>query len=150
MEFSALVIEPINADVVLDKVGTDEDGAGLLFVGVVRDHNEGRSVKGVHYYAYEKMADLVLREIVEEATNSLGTDRIVVVHRLGKLKVGDISVAIAVSSPHRANSYEASRFIIEEINRRLPIWKKELYSDGNEEWVDGTIPVNLSQDVNQS
>ena len=96
------------------------------------------------------MADLVLREIVEEATNSLGTDRIVVVHRLGKLKVGDISVAIAVSSPHRANSYEASRFIIEEIKRRLPIWKKELYSDGNEEWVDGTIPVNLSQDVNQS
>ena len=70
MAFSALVIEPINADVVLDKVGTDEDGAGLLFVGVVRDHNEGRSVKGVHYYAYEKMADLVLREIVEEATNS--------------------------------------------------------------------------------
>ena len=144
MAFSALVIEPIDTNVILDKVGTDEDGAGLLFVGVVRDHSGGHSVKGVHYYAYEQMADLVLREIVEEAINSLGTDRIAVVHRLGKLKVGDISVAIAVSSPHRASAYEASRFIIEEIKRRLPVWKKECYSDGNEEWVNGTIPITLS------
>jgi len=63
-----------------------------------------------------------------------------VVHRFGELKIGDISVGIAVSSPHRAEAYEASRFVIEEIKKRLPVWKKEYYVDGVSEWVEGTIP----------
>ena len=100
---------------------------------------------GVRYDAYEEMAAGVLTEIADEAASVLGTDRIAVVHRVGDLAVGDVSVAIAVSSPHRAEAYESSRFIIEEIKKRLPVWKKELYSDGVEEWVAGTTPVARSR-----
>lgn len=145
MTFVAVVRDPIDSAEVLARVGADEDGAGLLFLGVVRDHSEGLSVGGVRYDAYEEMAAGVLTEIADEAASVLGTDRIAVVHRVGDLAVGDVSVAIAVSSPHRAEAYESSRFIIEEIKKRLPVWKKELYSDGVEEWVAGTTPVARSR-----
>ncbi|HSH75940.1 MAG TPA: molybdenum cofactor biosynthesis protein MoaE, partial [Longimicrobiales bacterium] len=82
----------------------------------------------------------VLAEIAREAAEVLGTTRVAVVHRVGELAVGDHSVAIAVSSPHRAQAYEASRYVIEEIKKRLPVWKKEHYTDGREGWVDGTTP----------
>jgi len=122
-------------------VGSDEDGASLLFTGVVRNHNQGRTVGGVRYDAYEEMAARVLSQIVEEAVQLVGTDRIVAVHRVGELTVGEVSVAIAVSSPHRAEAFEASRFIIEEIKKRLPVWKKERYEGDVEEWVEGVTPV---------
>ena len=147
MAFTAVVRDPIDPAAVLARVGADEDGAGLLFVGVVRDHNEGRPVGGVRYDAYEKMATGVLTEIANEAATVLGTDRIAVVHRVGDLAVGDVSVAIAVSSPHRAEAYDSSRFIIEEIKKRLPVWKKERYNDGVEEWVAGRAPVARSQEA---
>ena len=115
----------------------------MLFAGVVRNHNQGRTVGGVRYEAYEEMATQVLTQIVEEATQLVGTDRIAVVHRVGELTVGDVSVAIAVSSPHRAEAFEASRFIIEEIKKRLPVWKKERYGDHVEEWVEGITPVGV-------
>ena len=149
MAFAAVVQTPIDPAEVLARVGDDEDGAGLLFVGVVRDHNEGRSVEGVRYDAYEEMAVGVLTEIVGEAAGVLGTDRIAVVHRVGDLAVGEVSVAIAVSSPHRAQAYESSRFIIEEIKKRLPVWKKERYTDGVQEWVSGAIPVAPSGEAEQ-
>ncbi len=138
MKHVAVVREPIRPADVLAQVGADQDGASLLFVGVVRDHNDGRPVAGVHYDAYEEMAARVLEEIVREAEERFGTDRIAVLHRIGDLTIGDVSVAIAVSTPHRAESYEASRFIIEEIKQRLPVWKKEHYTDGAVEWVGGT------------
>ena len=147
--FAAIVRDRIEPAEVLARVGADEDGAGLLFVGVVRDHNEGRSVGGVQYDAYEEMALEVLQEIADEAARVLGTDRIAVVHRIGDLPVGDVSVAIAVSSPHRAEAYEASRHVIEEIKKRLPIWKKERYIGGAEEWVAGTTPTARSQEVDR-
>jgi len=125
-------------------MGAEQDGASLLFLGVVRDHNDGRSVGGVRYDAYEEMAAQVLSEIVDEAARAVGTDRIAAVHRIGELKVGEVSVAIAVSSPHRAEAYEASRHVIEEIKKRLPVWKKERYSDGAEEWVEGRAPEAAS------
>lgn len=140
MTVAAIVREPIEPAHVLSLIGADQDGASLLFLGVVRDHNDGRSVGGVRYDAYEEMATKVLAEIVEEAALSAGTDRLAAVHRVGELDVGDVSVAIAASSPHRAEAYEASRYIIEEIKKRLPVWKKERYSDGVEEWVDGRTP----------
>lgn len=144
MKHVAVVREPIQPAQVLARVGADQDGASLLFVGVVRDHNDGRPVTGVHYDAYEEMAVRVLEEIVREAEESFGTDRIAVLHRIGDLTIGEVSVAIAVSTPHRAESYEASRFIIEEIKRRLPVWKKEQYTDGAMEWVEGTKPAPAS------
>jgi len=131
---------PIDPAGVLAEVGSDEDGAVLLFVGVVRNHADGRPVRGMHYEAYHEMAEGVLRTIAEEAAERLGTDRVSVVHRTGDLAVGDVSVVIAVSSPHRAESYEASRYVIEEIKKRLPVWKKEHYTDGEAQWLAGTVP----------
>jgi molybdopterin synthase catalytic subunit len=140
MIHAAIVHDPIENGDVLSHVGSDEDGATLLFLGVVRDHADGRPVTGMTYESYEEMATPVLREIAEEAAQRIGGDRVAVVHRVGDLAIGDVSVAIAVSSPHRAESYEASRYVIEEIKKRLPIWKKEHYADGKQEWVKGTVP----------
>ena len=140
MIFAKVSSDPIDTAALLAKVGSDEDGAALLFIGVVRDHAEGRKVTGMRYDVYAEMATEVLREITLEASIPLGTDRIAVAHRFGELKIGEISVGIAVSSPHRAEAYEASRFVIEEIKKRLPVWKKEHYVDGVSEWVEGTIP----------
>ena len=140
MIFAEVSSDPIDTAALLARVGSDEDGAALLFIGVVRDHAEGRKVTGMRYDVYAEMATEVLREIALEASIPLGTDRIAVAHRFGELKIGEISVGIAVSSPHRAEAYEASRFVIEEIKKRLPVWKKEHYMDGVSEWVEGTIP----------
>ena len=140
MNFTAIVREAIDPAQVLSLIGADQDGATLLFLGVVRDHSDGRSVGGVRYESYEEMAAQVLSDIVEEAAGAADTDRIAALHRIGELEVGEVSVAIAVSTPHRAEAYEASRYIIEEIKKRLPVRKKERYSDGAEEWVEGRAP----------
>lgn len=132
--------EPIDPTVVLGLVGSERDGAALLFLGVVRDHNDGRAVSGVTYEAYGEMAEKVLSAIAGEAAARAGTDRIAVVHRVGELGVGEASVAIAVSSPHRAEAYEASRYVIEEIKLRLPVWKRERYHGGSERWLEGVQP----------
>ena len=140
MAYASIVRDPIDPATVLARVGHPQDGASLLFVGVVRDHAEDRPVAGMRYDAYVEMAAEVLGTITSEATETLGTDRIAVIHRVGELKVGDPSVAIAVSSPHRAEAYAASRYVIEEIKKRLPVWKKERYADGDEAWVEGETP----------
>lgn len=147
MAFVAVTSDPIDTTGLMKRVGADEDGAILLFVGVVRNHNDGRDVSGVGYEAYGEMAEKVLREIVTEASVALGSDRIAVVHRVGDLVIGDVSVAIAVSSPHRAEGYEASRYVIEEIKKRVPVWKHEHYTDGTVEWVGGRTPQVADRSV---
>lgn len=132
---------PIDTAAVLAAVGDDCDGAVLLFLGNVRNHNEGREVVGIRYDAYRAMAERVLAEIAREAAARLGTDRLAVVHRIGELGIGETSVAIAVSSPHRAEAFDAARYTIEEIKRRLPVWKEELYPAGEARWLDGEFPV---------
>lgn len=133
--------DPIEAPDVLRQVGDDRDGAVVLFLGVVRDHNEGAAVTGVSYDAYEEMAGRVLADIGAEAAQRLGTDRLAVVHRIGELAVGDVSVAIAASSPHRAEAFDAARYVIEEIKKRLPVWKKEHYVAAESRWLDGRTPA---------
>jgi molybdopterin synthase catalytic subunit len=140
MIHASIVHAPIETAGVLARVGAREDGATLLFLGMVRDHADGRPVTGMTYESYEEMAAPVLREIAEEASRRSGSDRVAVIHRVGDLAIGDVSVAIAVSSPHRAEAYDASRYVIEEIKKRLPVWKKEHYTDGAHEWVEGTVP----------
>ncbi len=135
--FANIVDGPIDPSALLARVGDAGDGAVLLFLGTVRDHADGRSVSGLHYEAYREMAAEVLRAIAVEAAERLGTDRVAVVHRVGELAIGDVSVAIAVSSPHRAQAYEASRYVIEEIKQRLPVWKREIYLEGDASWVRG-------------
>lgn len=140
-----MILSSVSPDVivpaeVLARVASDEDGAVLLFLGIVRDHADGRAVKGMRYDGYVEMAEPILAEIAAEAATRLGTERLAVAHRIGDLVIGDVSVAIAVSSPHRAEAYEASRYVIEEIKTRLPVWKKEHYADGGARWVEGTVP----------
>ena len=122
----------------LAEVARDAHGATVLFVGTVRDMNDGREVTGMEYTAYRAMAEREMLAIVGEAATRFGTSDVVVEHRVGTLTLGDASVVIAVSHAHRAPAYDASRFVIEELKKRVPIWKREHYVDGTREWVDPT------------
>ena len=135
---SAIVSRPLDPARLLTEVGDPANGAAILFVGTVRDVNDGRAVTGIDYSAYSSMAERELATILAEAASRFGTEHLVVEHRLGTLAIGDASVAIAVAHPRRAAAYEASRFIIEELKRRVPIWKREHYADGTREWFDPT------------
>jgi molybdopterin synthase catalytic subunit len=132
--------DPIDAAALLAAAPAASDGAALLFLGVVRNENEGRSVGHLDYEAYVPMAERVMGEIVSEATGRWETGTISVVHRVGRLEIGEASVAIVVSSPHRGDAYAASRYIIEELKTRVPIWKREGYIDGESEWLSGADP----------
>jgi len=136
-----IVGEPILTEDVLRQVEDDGSGAVLLFLGTVRDHAEGRPVERLKYEAYEPMARSVLEEILEDVRDRTDVKHLSAVHRVGELEIGEVSVAIAVSSAHRGSAYEASRLVIEEVKRRLPVWKKERFADGNEAWVAGEDPV---------
>ena len=133
---TAIVSRAIDPAALLREVESHGSGASILFVGTVRDVNDGRPVEGLEYKAYDAMAARELAAIAAEAAARFGTERIVVEHRTGRLALGETSVAIAVSHAHRGAAYEASRCIIEELKRRLPVWKREEYADGTREWVD--------------
>ena len=133
--------DPLDAAALLREVVSSADGAALLFWGVVRETNDGRAVNALEYEAYGPMAEQVLEEIVAEAKQRWPVGEIAVAHRVGALQVGDPSVGIAVASPHRAEAYAASRYVIEELKRRVPIWKREVYVDGPSEWLQGAVPV---------
>lgn len=132
---AALVNRPIDVAALTAEVARVANGATLLFIGTVRDVNDGRGVTGMEYSAYESMAQHELVDIVHEAARQFGTGDIVVEHRLGTLELGDASIVIAVAHPHRGPAYDASRYVIEQIKRRVPIWKREHYVDGTREWV---------------
>lgn len=135
---SAIVDRVIAPAALTAEVAGGGNGASILFLGTVRDSNDGRAVTGIEYAAYRSMAERELSAIVSEASREFGTDDIVVEHRIGVLGIGDASVAIAVAHPHRAAAYDASRYVIEQIKKRVPIWKREHYADGTREWVDPT------------
>jgi len=113
-------------------------GAGSLFCGFVRDINLGKKVVAVEYDCFVPLAEKLFTEIAAEAAAKWGEDaRILIVHRHGRLEIGEISVAIFVTTRHRDESYQASRYVIEEIKTRAPIWKKEFYENGETDWVRG-------------
>ena len=127
----------IAAESVLSLVGGPSDGAIDLFIGIVRDHNDGQPVNGMHYDAYAEMAERTLQEIVSEAAGMNGVGKVAAVHRIGELAVGEASVVIAASAPHRAEAFAATRYVIEEIKKRLPVWKQERYVTGTTAWLAG-------------
>jgi molybdopterin synthase catalytic subunit len=113
-------------------------GAELIFWGLVRNTNEGKGVTAVSYDVHAPLAEKSFREIGEEALDKWGPDlRVVIIHRSGRLAVGEASVVIGVSSGHRDEAYQASRYIIEQLKVRSPIWKQEHYVDGDSEWLPG-------------
>lgn len=132
--------DPIDCTDLVARVRADSDGAIVLFTGVVRNHHEGRAVTGLRYQAYEEMAQAKLEEICAEVAATHEVGGIAAVHRVGELSIGEASVAIAVAAPHRDAAYAASREIIERLKRELPIWKRERYADGEEEWLEGNVP----------
>ena len=138
IQYAALVRHPIDASALIERVSRPANGAVLLFVGVVRDVNDGRAVSGMEYSAYESMAARELAEIASEAAQRFGVSDIAIEHRLGELALEEASVGIAVAHPHRGPAYEASRWVIEELKHRVPIWKREHYADGTRVWVDPT------------
>ena len=141
--YTAIVDSPIDVASLTARVSSHANGAILLFVGTVRDVNDGRGVTGMEYSAYRSMAERELAEIAREAVEQFGSDDIAVEHRLGTLELGEASVAIAVGHPHRGAAYDASRYLIEQLKKRVPIWKLEHYVDGTREWVNagnGEIP----------
>ena len=135
---ASLVRSPIDPMSIIRDVSSPRNGAVLLFLGAVRQVNDGRDVTGIDYAAYEAMAQRELDAIVIEASEKFETPDVAVRHRLGELGVEEVSVAIAVGHAHRDAAYAVSRFVIEELKRRVPIWKREHYVDGTREWVDPT------------
>ncbi|HXT17830.1 MAG TPA: molybdenum cofactor biosynthesis protein MoaE [Gemmatimonadaceae bacterium] len=135
---TAIVERALDPAALLREVANDANGAAIVFVGTVRNVNDGHTVTGMEYSAYRGMAERELDAIAREAVECFGSDDIVVEHRIGTLALGDASVVIAVAHPHRGKAYDASRYVIEELKKRVPIWKREHYVDGRREWVDPT------------
>jgi MoaE-MoaD fusion protein len=107
-----------------------EDGAIAVFEGIVRNHSRGKTTLCLEYEAYEPMALIKMREIADHMRKSFAIDRLAIVHRLGRLEIGETSVLVAVSSAHRAAAFDACRYGIDTLKRTVPIWKKEYFSDG--------------------
>jgi molybdopterin converting factor subunit 1 len=126
---------PIDPAALVADVAHPSCGAIDLFVGTVRDNAEGRPVSGIEYHAYREMATRKLAEIGEEIRRHWGLERVAIVHRVGRLAVGEASVVIAVAAPHRAQAFEACRHAIERIKVIVPIWKKEVWAGGGSHWV---------------
>src|SRR5712664_861926 len=134
-----LVHETIDADALVEHVRTGADGAIVTFDGCVRNQSHGRRTLYLDYEAYESMALTKMREIAAELHAKFPINRVAVAHRLGRLEIGETSVFIAVSAPHRAAAFDACRFTIDTLKRTVPIWKKEYFEDGAV-WADGELP----------
>jgi len=134
-----LVPDRIDTDALIRHVRTGADGAIVTFDGCVRNQSHGRRTLYLDYEAYESMALSKMREIAAEAHAKFPIDRVAVAHRLGRLEIGETSVFIAVSAPHRAAAFDACRYAIDTLKRSVPIWKKEYFEDGAV-WADGELP----------
>lgn len=134
-----LVPDPIDMAALVEHVRDDQDGAIVTFDGFVRNESHGRETMYLDYEAYESMALSKMGEIAAEARERYAIHRIAIAHRIGRLEIGETSVFIAVSAPHRAAAFDACRFAIDTLKRTVPIWKKEYFADGAV-WADGEVP----------
>jgi molybdopterin synthase catalytic subunit len=130
-----LDVEQIAAALAADP-NTSADGAVVTFLGLVRNHNMGRSVRYLEYEAYEPLALKAFARIAAEIGDRWPSARLAVHHRVGRLEVGEASVAIVVRSPHRGDAYAACRYTIERVKQIAPIWKREFF-DGGDVWIEG-------------
>jgi molybdopterin synthase catalytic subunit len=130
-----LTHDPIDYATLTESVRSSASGAVVLFLGTVRELTNGRRTVALDYDAYGPMAQAKLQELEAEARRRWPVDQVAIVHRVGHLELGDVSVAVAVSCPHRHDAFEAARFLIDTLKVTVPIWKKENWSDGTTEWV---------------
>ena len=145
-EFTALTREPFDSQALIAAAKHPENGAVVVFDGIVRDNSRGRRTLHLDYEAYEEMAAKQLRALAAEARSRFGVRRVTIVHRLGRLQVGETSVLIVVASAHRAQAFDACRWAIDTLKRTVPIWKKETFADGAV-WAPGEpFPAKLAVD----
>jgi molybdopterin synthase catalytic subunit len=130
-----IITTPIDAAAVTERVRSSMAGAVCTFLGTVRELTGGRRTVSLSYEAYPEMALKKLAELEDEARRRWPIIDLVLVHRVGDLALGEISVAVAVSCPHRHQAFEACRWLIDTLKEVVPIWKKEIWADGTEEWV---------------
>ena len=133
---ASIVRDPIDTEAVLDRIKHGEDGAAVVFEGVVRNHTRGRKTRYLDYEAYEPMALQQMEGLAQQALKQFQVREVALVHRLGRLEIGETSVLIVVASAHRAAAFDACRWLIDTLKRTVPIWKKEYFEDGAV-WADG-------------
>ena len=134
--FIQITREPLDRNTLVAFVTDPGAGGIVIFEGVVRDNARGKQVRYLEYDVYPEMAVQQIREILVEAERRWHVDRVAVAHRIGRLEIGEASVIIVVATPHRAEAFEACRYIIDTLKTTVPIWKKEVAMNG-EEWVEG-------------
>ncbi|PIE32551.1 molybdenum cofactor biosynthesis protein MoaE [candidate division KSB3 bacterium] len=128
--------QSIHTEELLQKIQVDTSGAINTFHGIVRRSSRGRNVLYLEYSAYDTMALKILEQIGQEIYTNMEVDRVIIVHRSGRLHIGETSIFIAVAAPHRQAAFEGCRYAIEQVKHILPVWKKEVW-DGGEEWIHG-------------
>jgi molybdopterin synthase catalytic subunit len=136
MDFFELTIDPIDITSVARRVIPPECGATVTLDGYVRKFTKGRETLHLIYEAYESMALKEMEKLIENAKLDFEISNVGIVHRLGRLEIGETSVVVSVASPHRKAAFAACEWLIRELKRTVPIWKKEIYADG-EAWVEG-------------
>jgi molybdopterin synthase catalytic subunit len=141
IEISHTALDP---EAITARVRSDSNGAVVTFLGTTRDSTDGRGVLHLEYEAYQPMADQKLAEIADEMKDRWGIEDIAIAHRLGKLEIGEISLVVAVASPHRADAFAACQYSVDRIKQIVPIWKKEFFEDG-EVWVGSEADHHLAQ-----
>ncbi len=135
-DMSYVTRSPISLDLLVAEVSSPACGGTCVFLGTVRNGPGEQGVTAIEYSAYEEMVEAEFVRLLTDARARWPEARIAVRHRLGTIPVGEASIAIAAAAPHRAQAFEACRYVIEEVKRRVPVWKKELRVDGSEVWVD--------------
>jgi molybdopterin synthase catalytic subunit len=135
-----LTSQPIDSAALLSRVSSPAAGAVVLFLGTTRQFTDGRETTALHYECYPEMTEAKLAELEAEARRRWPLVDCAIVHRLGKLELAEASVAVAVSSPHRGDAFEAGRWLIDTLKEVVPIWKQEHWADGSSEWVHPGMP----------
>ena len=126
--------EPLNPEEITAQVRRDSNGAVITFLGTTRDFSEGRNVEYLEYEAYQPMAENMLQQIADELREKWDIADFAVAHRVGRVDIGEISLVVALSSPHRQQAFEAGQYVVDRIKQLVPIWKKEAF-EGGEVWV---------------
>ncbi|MDR6643170.1 molybdopterin synthase catalytic subunit [Luteibacter sp. 1214] len=142
---------PVAVEPLLELEAHPECGGLALFVGTVRDHHEGRSVRHLAYTAHEPLAAKIIREVEQATRERYGVPYVRIVHRLGDLSIGDIAIVCVVRAPHRAEAFDACRYAVDAVKHGAPIWKEEFYTDGSSAFVEGCcIRDDLDEEARRS
>lgn len=126
---------PIDPTQILKHVASNNAGAVVLFLGTTRQWTDGRQTESLHYECYAEMAREIMQELVQQARKRWSLEGCAITHRIGHVGLGEASVAVAVSSPHRQAAFESGQWLIDQLKQVVPIWKKENWADGTSQWV---------------